>query len=215
MRRILVLTVACGAVLSGAAAPALATTPVAGIVRPVPRACSAAYFDGNRLLGPQTLPVAGRVGRELRRYRRTGNLTVTGFLARYYDTATGSWRYPPDNGYVIRHGRPIEFRFRLRPGLRIDRYGSEYGSFLAPQGLRYAGRSIPPASLDGTPAADCNYHDYQVTKAFKVDAGPIAAWFAQPGGGRQYQLDATLVPGAPATINVMWLVANGYLKRLP
>jgi Tuberculosis necrotizing toxin len=213
MRRILVLTVACGVVLGGAV-PALAATSTAGSEQAAPRTCSAAFYDGDSRLGPQQLPVAGRVGREVRRYRRTGDRTVAGFLSTYYDSATSSWRYPPDNGYVIRHGKPVEFHARLRDGRRIDRFGSEYGSFLAPQGLRYAARSIPPASLDGTPAAGCNYHDYEVTRPFTVDAGPIAAWFAQPGGGRQYQLDATLIPGAPATINVVWLVANGYLKRI-
>jgi hypothetical protein len=49
-----------------------------------------------------------------------------------------------------------------------------YGSFLAPAGLPYSARSIPPQNLDGTPAAGCNYHEYQVLKSFSVDEGPIA-----------------------------------------
>jgi hypothetical protein len=53
-----------------------------------------------------------------------------------------------------------------------------------------------------------------VLKPFQVDAGPIAAWFAQPGGGLQYQLDAALSPDAPAKINVLWLVDNRYLARI-
>jgi hypothetical protein len=80
--------------------------------------------------------------------------------------------------------------------------------------LPYALRSIPPQSLDGTPAAGCNYHVYRVLKPLEVHAGPIAPWFAQPGWGEQYQLDGSLVPGAPAALNVLWLVNNGYLKRL-
>ena len=47
-----------------------------------------------------------------------------------------------------------------------------------------------------------------------MDAGPIAPWFFQHGGGLQYQLDGALVPGAPARMNVMWLIDNGYLQRL-
>src|SRR6185312_14650352 len=102
----------------------------------------------------------------------------------------------------------------LVPGQDIDRYGSEYGSFLAPEFSPYFSRAIPPSNLDSTPPAGCNYHDYRVLKPFAVDAGPVAPWFAQPGLGLQYQLDAALIPGAPAGINVMWLVNNGYLQRI-
>lgn len=47
-----------------------------------------------------------------------------------------------------------------------------------------------------------------------MHGGPIAPWFDQPGLGWQYQLDGTLIPGAPAQINVGWLITNGYLQRL-
>jgi Tuberculosis necrotizing toxin len=179
-------------------------------------ACSATFFDGNSLLGPADLPVRGPVGEELAGYRRTGSMSPASFLARYYDTGAGSWIYPPDNGFVIKpDGQPEETTATLRPGQDIDRYGSEFGGFLAPAGLGYAYRSIPPTNLHSTPAASCNYHDYAVLRAFDVDAGPAAPWFGQLGSGLQYQLDATLVPGAPAPLNVMWLVNNGYLERLP
>lgn len=181
--------------------------------------CSAAFFDGDRRLGPAELPLFGPVGLELIGYQRTGFLSVDAFLARYYDPTAnggqGGYVFPPDNGYVIApNGQPIEFHQQLAPGQQIDRFGSEFGSFLAPRGLPYAQRSIPPQSLDGNPAAGCNYHAYRVIKAFTVDAGPIAAWFAQPGDGWQYQLDSTLVPGAPTPLNVQWLVNNGYLVRI-
>lgn len=177
--------------------------------------CSATFYHGDSRLGPQTVPVAGSVGLQLIGYQRTGYLPEQQFLDMYYDSGTSSWRYPPLNGYVIgANGNPIEFKLTLVPGQRIDRYGSEYGGFLAPLGLPYALRSIPPSSLDSIPAAGCNYHIYQVNRPFAVDAGPIAAWFAQPGGGLQYQLDGSLVAGAPAQLNVMWLIDNGYLTRL-
>ena len=178
--------------------------------------CSAAYYDADFRLGPQQPPSIGRVGEELLGYRRAGDLTDAQLLAKYYSPTANNgspgWIYPPDNGYVIApDGKPIEITQTLRTGADIDRYGSEYGSFLAPAGLSYTSRSIPPSSLDSNPAASCNYHDYRVEKPFKVDAGPIAPWFGQPGYGWQYQLDGTLVPGAPAQLNVMWLVGNGYL----
>ncbi|MDH6136311.1 hypothetical protein P3T37_005731 [Kitasatospora sp. MAA4] len=210
VRRILV------ALISGAAL--LTAAPVAQAAAPAGTPsdqCSAAYQQGDPRLGPDQLPRSGPVGRELIGYRRTGGRSEQDFLATYYDSTAKSWRYPPSNGYLLGFdGQPIELNQTLVPGQDIDRFGSEYGSFLAPEGLPYASRAIPPQSLDGNPAAGCNYHDYRVLKAFTVHAGPIAPWFDQIGLGWQYQLDASLVAGAPAQINVGWLVSNGYLQRL-
>jgi hypothetical protein len=219
--RLLSVALSVGALLVGGAAPALAaptlaspTTVAAHRTTPLDQ-CSAASFTGDPRLGPAELPVFGRVGFELFGYRRTGGMAPARFLATYYDSAAGSYRYPPQNGYLLTPGgRPIQVVLTLLPGQRIDRFGSEFGSFLAPEGSPYGSRSIPPASLNSNPAAGCNYHDYRVLRPFRVDAGPIAPWFGQPGLGLQYQLDATLVPGAPTPINVMWLLDNGYLERL-
>ena len=166
-------------------------------------------------------PVVSEVGTQVLLYRRTGGEPPPQFLDEYYDPAAnggrGGWRYPPANGYVIgADGHPEEAPRTLSPGQLVDRYGSEYGGFLAPQGPPYTERSIPPQSLDTIdPAVTCNYHRYRVLKAFTVEAGPIAPWFRQRGGGLQYQVDGSLLPGRPATANVMLLVANGYLQRLP
>jgi hypothetical protein len=231
MRRILAAFSLATAVLAGTAATAAAApssgaadvTRAAAASTAVPAGaldtCSSDFFDNDPRLGPAALPVFGIVGFELLGYQRTGGLSDQAFLAKYYDPTAnggrGGWTYPPDNGYVIgADGNPVETQLTLWPGQDIDRFGSEYGSFLAPEWLPYAARAIPPQSLDGSPAAGCNYHDYRVLKPFAVDAGPIAAWFAQPGGGLQYQLDASLVPGSPSRLNVMWLVSNGYLERL-
>ena len=207
--------VAAAALLTGTA---LSTGSAQAAGTPLDQ-CSAAYHAGDSRLGPQQLPLLGAVGFELLGYNRSGGLGDARLLADYYSPTANSgspgWIYPPDNGYLLnRAGQPIETTQALRPGTDIDRFGSEYGAFLAPEGLAYAARSIPPSSLDSTPAASCNYHDYRVLKPLTVDAGPIAPWFGQPGLGRQYQLDGTLVPGAPAQLNVLWLVDNGYLSRL-
>jgi hypothetical protein len=225
--RLLLAPIVAAAALVGPAVPAVAAPADPGpaalapaFTRTTPATeCSAAFHDGDPRLGPAELPTAGPVGRELFGYRRTGGLDEQKFLATYYGPTANSgspgWIYPPADGYVRRpDGTPVEFTATLVPGQAIDRYGSEYGSFLAPEGLPYASRSIPPQSLDGTPAAGCNYHDYRVLKPFKVHSGPIAPWFAQPGYGLQYQLDGALVPDAPTKINVLWLVGNGYLARL-
>jgi hypothetical protein len=206
--------------IAGAApAAAASTATTAPVDWPALTRCSAQDFGGDPRLGPLRLPILGLVGAELIGYRRTGDLTPQRFLDTYYDPTAnggaGGWRYPPDNGYADDPaGDPIEFALPLSPGQVIDRFGSEYGSFLAPAGLRYAQRSIPPQSLDANPAGGCNYHGYRVLRPFTVRAGPIAAWFSQPGGGLQYQLDSTLLPGAPNPLNVRALVDAGYLARL-
>jgi hypothetical protein len=184
-----------------------------------PDQCSAADYSGDIRLGPEVLARRGPVGRELIGYRRFGGLTSQSFLTRYWDPSaggTGGWRYPPDDGFVVGPGgRPIEWTSSLPAGLRVDRFGSEYGAFLAPSGTPYARRSLPPQSLHVYDAAyACNYHDYRVIKAFPALTGPIAAAFAQPGGGLQYELKGELIPGAPERLSVVWLVDNGYLSRL-
>lgn len=206
--RILSSLLATAALVLGGAGAASAATPAATAHTPLDQ-CSTAYYEDNSLLGPAQLPVFGAVGLQLIGYHRTGFESPSAFLAKFHNTA--GWIYPPDNGYVVVNGMPLERTQKLHPGQRIDRYGSVYGSFLAPAGTPYAERAIPPSSLDSTPAAGCNYHVYAVLKPFDVDSGPIAAWFDQPGGGLQYQLDSSLVSGAPTQINVLWLLNNGYL----
>jgi hypothetical protein len=181
--------------------------------------CSTEFYNGDNRLGPLRLPVAGVVGVEVQNYKRTGDLTPQQFLAQYWNaTATKpGWYYPPQDGYVLNpDGSPQRHQETLQVGQDIDRFGSEGGTFLAPEGTPYAERSIPPRNLDGTPAAGCNYYDYRVKTAFTVYAGTTAPWFAQPGLGQQYQLDAALVPGAPAPadFNVGWLADHDYLTRI-
>jgi len=211
-RKLLLALAAATALVIGGAGAASASAAVHPADTPL-NECSAAYFDGNSLLGPEQLPLFGQVGRQLIGYQRTGFESPASFLAEYRNAS--GWIYPPDNGYVTTpDGNPIEWRQELFRGQDVDRYGSVYGSFLAPAGTLYSERAIPPSSLDSTPAATCNYHDYQVLKPFAVDAGPIAAWFNQPGGGLQYQLDSSLVAGAPSQLNVLWLLNNGYLQEI-
>jgi len=182
--------------------------------------CSEANFDGDARLGPRDLPTTGPVGQELFHYDRLAGLSPQQFIATYWDPTAfggqGGWRYPPFNGFAVGpNGQPVETPLPLRAGQQVDRYGSEFGAFLAPVGILYSQRAIPPQSLDNTTTpATCNYRAYRVLKDFRVEGGPIAPAFGQPGKGVQYMLDGTLVPGAPARLNVLWLVDNGYLQRV-
>jgi Tuberculosis necrotizing toxin len=214
--RVRLILATLGVVLLGpGVAPALAVPPA----NPSSYECSGAPYQGDPELGPDTFPALGPVAAELRGYARTGGAPATQFLAMYFDPAAGngagSWRYPPEDGYVLDGvNQPIKAAITLPVRTGIDRYGSEFGAFLAPTGSNYAARSIPPSNLNGQPAGGCNYHSYVVVHAFPVEAGPVAAWFGQPGGGVQYQLDRTLLPAAPVMFNVRWLVDNGYLDRV-
>ncbi len=183
-------------------------------------ACSAADLDNDRRLGPAALPLFGAVGAELFFYDRTGGQPRQQFLDTWWDPAArsgnGDWIFPPQNGYMINaDGTPIRTVTPLTPGQEIDRFGGTGGGFLAPKGLRYADRSIPPSNLDSsTDPAGCNYHVYRVLKTFSVYTGTVRPWFDQPGNGQQYQLDGSLVPGAPADgdLHVQWLLDHQYLE---
>lgn len=172
------------------------------------------FFDNNPNLGPAQLPTAQPVGPLLAGYQRFGGLTEQQWLADYQG-ADGKLRYPPQNGFQLGpDGRPVSIKFELQAGYRIDRFGNPTGAFLSPVGTPYISRAIPPLNLN-TPANSplANYRSYCVLKPFSVDAGPAAAWFAQPGGGTQYVLNHAYVPQAGGNLNVTWLVANHFLAE--
>ena len=77
-------------------------------------------------------------------------------------------------------------RVTLQPGTLLDRYGYEGGSFVSPEGVPYAQRSLAP----GTEAKP--YHVYEVVKPIEGLGGQSAPWFDQPGGGIQYKLPKTI-----------------------
>jgi hypothetical protein len=204
--------------LAAAAAAALATlAPVsaahAAQLPQVRTVCSASYLDGDYRLGPTTTPDAGPVGLQLFGYSRLADLTPSQFIARYWDSSAKKWKYPPDDGFLVIADHPVEYGLTLKPGSPLDRYGSTKGAFLAPAGTPYWARSLPPSSLDDATEFTCNYHTYTVLRAFKVEAGPAAPAFGQPGLGLQYQLIAPLLPGDPAQASVEWLLENHYLAR--
>lgn len=210
-RRVLAAAVCTLILIAGQAAPSAAATS--------PSQCSAEDFNGDARLGPRDLPTEGPVGLELRTYDRFAGLTPEQFIATYWDPSAngglGGWRYPPSNGFLIGPGgQPVHTTMLLHAGQEIDRFGSEFGAFLAPVASPYAQRALPPQSLDNTSApGGCNYNLYRVVRDFAVDGGPIAPAFGQPGLGLQYLLVGALVPNAPERINVRWLIDNGFIAR--
>ncbi len=179
--------------------------------------CSTAAFANNKLLGPKRLPNAGPVARLLRGWQRLAGFSPRGYLKLFYDKVAKSWRYPPQGGYQLTPlGVPVVAPVSLIEGQLIDRFGSEGGTYLSPQGTPYAARGIPPESLNPFPGGEpCNYYRYRVLKPFSVNSGPIAPALGQPGFGLQYVLSNTLFAGVTERVDVSYLLTNGYVERVP
>ncbi|MER7463133.1 TNT domain-containing protein [Streptomyces sp. NPDC097981] len=213
------VTAALAAAPAAQAAPADSAASAPAAVAAPPAPCTG-DFKGDKRLGPQYLPRKSQppVRPLLTGYHRTGKLSSDAFLKKYWEgpADTGSWKYPPNDGFAEVNGTVDKAPELLAEGERLDRFGSEYGSYLAPAGDAYAKRALPPQNLNTRDAAfPCDYHLYKVTKSFVVWAGSIAPWFEQPGGGRQIKLDpAFLDPGTGQRLNVLWLIDNGYLARV-
>ncbi|MFG2536034.1 TNT domain-containing protein [Streptomyces sp. NPDC048511] len=177
-------------------------------------------FLGDARLGPQWLPSTKQapVGPLLKGYKRTGSLSPSAFLNKYWEgpADTGSWKYPPNDGFAEVNGEIDKEPAKLRTGQRLDRFGSEFGGYLAPAGDAYKERALPPQNLNTRDAAvPCDYRVYKVTKPFWVWQGSIAPWFEQPGGGQQIKLDAVFLdPGAGQRLNVKWLLDHAYLSAV-
>ena len=87
-------------------------------------------------------------------------------------------------------------RVFLRQGQRVDRYGSRFGNWLAPEGTPYSARSIP--------AGKGPYMQFEVMKPFEVTKSIATPGFqyGQNGFGTQYQ--------TPVSIDV--LIKRGFLR---
>lgn len=100
---------------------------------------------------------------------------------KYYNQETGAINWPENNGFA---DMPMDEV--LQPGARIDRYGSDYGSFTSPEGTPYEMRAVAPGT-DQRP-----YSVFEVVEPIDVKSGSIASWFDEPGGGIQYLLPDTV-----------------------
>ncbi|MEU0571141.1 TNT domain-containing protein [Nonomuraea sp. NPDC005983] len=186
--------------------------------------CGPPYLTGDPDLGPVSLPRTGYLGKLLRGYAPLGNLEPQPFLSSYWDYAVNNYRFPPDAGFArsgnYPNGRPLVKTTFLQIGMKLDRFGGYTGAFLSPIGDPFISRSLPPRSLNTNPqdpGHPCNYHAFRVLKSFRVDVGPAAPAFQQPGGGTQYHVLSKYIPEAPQTseeVPVSWLLQNEYLEEI-
>ncbi|MCJ1338804.1 hypothetical protein MMC09_004093 [Bachmanniomyces sp. S44760] len=161
-------------------------------------------------LGPKILPRKFPLLSFVSDYDRFGGLTPLEFLAKWTASDTGYFIYPPQNGFMLtKDGQPVLGNVTLNPGTKVDRFGSEYGSYISAADAPYSQRALPPSNLDTNPSAPdypYNYHIYEVIKDLDVLGGPIAPWFGQPGLGAQFY---TGYIG-----NIMTLMSEGYIQKL-
>ncbi|KAL8678052.1 MAG: hypothetical protein Q9186_005583, partial [Xanthomendoza sp. 1 TL-2023] len=168
-----------------------------------------AYICRDPRLGPAHVPKEFPLLSIVSDYDRFGGLTPGDFLKRWTDEQ-GRYVYPPQNGFHLdQDGRAIVGNMTLRRGVKVDRFGSEYGTYISAADAPYSQRALPPSNLDNPPSTHdypYNYHIYNVIRSFEVEGGPIAPWFGQPGLGAQFYIGATG--------NILALLEKGYLERV-
>ncbi|KAG0292094.1 hypothetical protein BGZ96_004545 [Linnemannia gamsii] len=169
---------------------------------------STRYFCRDARLGPKKLPKFFPLDDITQPYDRLGGLCAAEFLDKWTFPNNGSYHYPDNQGFLVNTANlPIKGITTLPVGTLLDRFGSEFGSYLSPAEAPYPQRAIPPSNLD-TLKDDSHYpysyHVYKVVKAFDVEAGPIAGWFGQPGAGTQYHTFK----------NILTLIGDGVLVRI-
>lgn len=89
------------------------------------------YFCGDYRLGPKILPAKLPLASEIYAYDRLGGLCPGAFLAKWYNATAGSYIYPEQNGFQLNTANaPIDGNQTLVVGMKLDRFGSEYGTQL-------------------------------------------------------------------------------------
>ncbi|RAK96367.1 TNT domain-containing protein [Aspergillus ibericus CBS 121593] len=173
--------------------PSTCTDPCLGIT---PENGTNIYCDycicNNRLLGQVNFNATGNWTELFEDYVPLDSQCPQDWLCTWANwTQTGfnsTVLYPPNDGFkgCPKAGSPSVGDF-------VDRFGSEYGSYLAPAGVPFAARSIPPGNLnkfDGS--TQYNYWKFEVMAEFDALEGDILPWFGQPGGGKQWYVKSGL-----------------------
>lgn len=101
-------------------------------------------------------------------------------------------QWPANDGFL----GGFEKDTTLQPGTRIDRYGSNRGTYASPEGTPFNERGLP-GSRSGDP-----YSAFTVKQPLTVRGGIAAPWKDSIGGGVQYRLP----------MSVQQLIAQGFLE---
>ncbi|WP_066908865.1 glycohydrolase toxin TNT-related protein [Mycobacterium interjectum] len=130
-----------------------------------------------------------------------------------WDEFASQFGTPGARTYPLNDGFPPGFvpqPAHLPEGTIIDRFGSEYGRYLSPDGTAFADRSLAPESVGG------DYKRYMVTgeplpPGWQIVEGPVEPWYGQTPspGSLQYMI---LGPDG-VEVNVKELVDGGILDE--
>jgi Tuberculosis necrotizing toxin len=129
-----------------------------------------------------------------------------------FTTADGGLIYPDDSLPTKPYALPgtVIPEVRLPEGTVVDRFGHPGGSWMSPEGVPFAERSLPPSSVEKS------YYQYVVADPAKLPPGYTierslaAPWFGQPGGGVQYRI---LDPDGN-NASIQDLIDAQYLRRV-
>lgn len=89
-----------------------------------------AYICRDKRLGPKRVPRMIPLRNLVSSYDLFGGLSPGEFLAKWTDD-NGRYVYPPQNGFQLdTSGNPINATMLLQPGTLVDRFGSEYGTYI-------------------------------------------------------------------------------------
>ncbi|SON62744.1 hypothetical protein MSIMFI_04272 [Mycobacterium simulans] len=130
-----------------------------------------------------------------------------------WDDFASQFGTPQSRHYPLNDGFPpgyVPQPAQLPEGAIIDRFGSEYGRYLAPDGTPFADRALAPESVGG------GYNRYMVTgkplpPGWQLVEGPVQPWFGQTPspGSLQYMI---LGPDG-VKVSVKELVDRGILDE--
>jgi hypothetical protein len=96
-------------------------------------------------LPAETVTEAGAPLAVVRGWDPTGGMTWDEFASQF--GTSGSRNYPLNDGFPPGY---VPQPAQLPEGAIIDRFGSEYGRYLAPDGTLFADRALAPESVGGT-----------------------------------------------------------------
>lgn len=105
-----------------------------------------------------------------------------------------------NDGWAPAWGFASRSQTTLAPGTRLDRYGSEYGMYLAKAGASFGGRSLPETHQSRP------FHVYEVARPLNIWCGPAIPWYGAPGMEEQF-----MVKGGQKVMN---LLEEGYIREV-
>jgi len=114
-------------------------------------------------------------------------------IAATWKDGSGNLRWPPNDGAA-----GVVTPVVLAPGMVLDRFGCETGTFLSPRGAAFTARALPYV------CATAPYYTYRVVRPLLAWTAKAAPWFDQKGGATQFQTDA----------NVAQLLADGVIEQV-